>query len=139
MARVYATPADLADYTGTAAPAAAERLLRNASTMLESRVFRLCWFVADTTTGLPTNTIVAGAFRDAVCAQVAWWDEVGDSTGAAGVGWGSVEIGSVKLGRSVTTVSGDASPARQVAPQAMDALLSTDLTPDIFELGSVSS
>lgn len=138
MARVYATPADLADYTGSAAPAAAERLLRDATTMLEARVFRLCWFVADTD-GYPSNTVVRTAFTQAVCAQVAWWDEVGDSTGAAGVGWGSVEIGSVKLGRSVTTVSGDASPARQVAPQAMDALLSTDLTPDIFELGSVSS
>jgi hypothetical protein len=131
--------ADLTDYTGTAAPAAAERLLRDASQFLESRVFRLCWYNADATTGLPTNAVVTAAFKQAVCAQVAWWDEVGDSTGAAGVGWGSVEIGSVKLGRSVTTVSGDASPARQIAPQAMDALLSTDLTPDIFELGSVSS
>jgi hypothetical protein len=138
MARIYATSSEYVTYTGQAAPSGIDQLLAEASRFLESRAFRLCWYYADAGTGMPTSAVVLGAFRDAVCAQVKWWRDVGDSTGAAGVGWGSVEIGSVKLSRSVTAVSGDASPARQVAPQAMDALMNPDLTPDIFELGAVA-
>jgi hypothetical protein len=123
---------------GSSPPSDAEQLLAKASRFFDSQVFRLCRYEVDTD-GYPSNALVVEAFRDAVVAQVEWWGELGDSTGAAGVGWGSVEIGSVKLGRSVTAVSGDASPARQVAPEAWDALRSSDLTPDIFELGMVSS
>ncbi|WP_457028104.1 hypothetical protein [Kitasatospora sp. P5_F3] len=137
MARVYATSAQYATYTGLAPDADTDRLLGNASKMLDAEVLRLCLFEADTD-GYPTNQLVIEAFRDATCAQVQWWGEVGDSTGAAGAGWGSVEIGSVKLGRSVTAVNGAASPAREVAPQVWDALQSPDLTPDIFVLGAVS-
>lgn len=133
MARVYATPADL-----SSPPADAEQLLAKASRFLEREVLRLCWYEVDTS-GYPTNTTVAEAFRDAVVAQVEWWDELGDSTGAAGAGYGSVGIGSVQLGRSVTAVSGDDSAARQLAPEAVDALMSPDLTADIFVLGMVCS
>ena len=136
MSRVYATSADLAAYTGTAAPADADRLLLRASQFLDSRVLRACWYAVDDA-GLPTDALVAAAFRDAVCAQVQWWGEVGDSTGAAGAGWGSVEIGSVRLGRSVTAVSGADAPARQLAPQVWDALQAPDLTPDRIVLGRV--
>lgn len=138
MTRIYATPDDLATYTGRPAPADAVRLLTRASQMLDSRVLRACWYVADPTTGIPTDLLVVAAFRDAVCAQVDWWQELGDSTGAAGAGWGGVKIGSVDLSRSVTAVSGGDSPARQIAPQVWDALQSPDLTPDRFRLGAVA-
>lgn len=137
--RVYATPADLTDYTGEAAPANAEQLLARASRMLEAQVFRLCWYEADDTTGLPTNTLVSEAFRDAVCAQAEWWDDVGDVTGASAAGWGHVEIGTVRLGRSLTTTSAQDSPARQIAPGVWDALGNADLTPDVFRLGAVTA
>ena len=121
MARVYATAAALITYTGQAAPDNADQLLRQASQFLDANVFRLCWYHVGTD-GLPSDPTVAEAFSDAVCAQVQWWDELGDSIGAAGAGWGNVQIGSVTLGRSVTNVSPEASPARQIAPQVWDAL-----------------
>lgn len=136
MSRVYATSSDYQTYTGQTPSADTDRLLLRASEFLDSQVLRACWYVVDNA-GLPTDTVVAAAFRDATCAQVEWWGELGDSTGAAGAGWGSVEIGSVKLGRSVTSVSGNDSPARQLAPKAWDALRSPDLTPDRFVLGMV--
>lgn len=138
MARVYATPAEYEAYTGQSpAPAGTDRRLRDASRMLDSQVFRLCWYEVNTE-GMPTHPLVLTAFSDAACAQAQWWDALGgDTTGADAVGWGSVEIGSVKLGRSVTAVSGDDAPARQLAPQVWDSLRSPDLTGDIFRLGEV--
>lgn len=139
MARVYATSAEYLTYTGaSAAPSNINQLLADASRQLEATAFRYCWYKADTVTGMPTNALVLAAFRDAVAAQVQWWDELGDSIGAAGV-WGSVKLGSAQLSRSATSVSGQAAPAREIAPKAMDALQSMDLTPDIFVLGEVSS
>lgn len=140
MARIYATSAEYETYTGAVpAPAGIAKMLADASRMLDSKVFRLCWYEVDTVTGMPTNALVVEAFMEATCAQAEWGDEVGDTTGAAGVGYGNVKIGSVQLGRSVTAVSGDDSPGRQIAPKAWDSLRSPDLTPDIFMLGAVTS
>lgn len=136
--RVYATAADLAAYTGAAAPADADRLLTDASEMLDAQILRLATYAVDDA-GLPTDPVVAAAFSRAVCAQVKWWGLVGDSTGAAGVGWGGVSIGSVNLSRSVTSVSGDDSAARQFAPQVRDALRSPDMTPQRFAIGGTWS
>ncbi|GAA4684536.1 head-tail connector protein [Streptomyces youssoufiensis] len=138
MARVYATAEDYQTYSGQAPPADIAALLARATRMLESRVLRLCWYEVGSD-GMPTAPVVADAIRDAVCAQVQWWGEVGDSIGGAGAGWGSVEIGSAKLSRSLVGVSGDDSPAREIAPQVWDALRSPDLTPDVFRLGEVST
>ncbi|MFF5589728.1 head-tail connector protein [Streptomyces hygroscopicus] len=137
MARVYATAADYQQYTGQAPPADVDQLLARATRMLEAQVLRLCWYEVDTD-GMPTNSTVLEAIGRAVCAQVQWWGELGDSIGAAGVGWGSVGIGSVSLSRS-GSASGAASAAREVAPQVGDELQSPDLTPDIFRLGAVCS
>lgn len=137
MARTYATSAELAAYTGQAAPDGAALLLTRASQMLDAQVFRMCWYVVDSD-GMPTDPLVLAAFRDATCAQVQWWDDLGDSIGAAGAGWGGVKIGSVQLDRSVTAVSGADSPSRQLAPQVGDALASPDLTPDKFRIGAVT-
>ncbi|MGK5531538.1 hypothetical protein [Streptomyces sp. URMC 129] len=143
MARVYATPGDYEAYTGSPAPEGALVLLARATGMLEARVLRLCRYETDGD-GMPTHPAVLAAVRDAVCAQVQWWDEIGDSTGAAGAGWGTVALGSARLGRSAggrsggdADVSGAASAAREIAPQAWDAFRSPDLTPDLFRLGAV--
>ncbi|GAA5056441.1 hypothetical protein [Streptomyces similanensis] len=129
MARVYATPDQLAAYTGQPAPADAARLLSRASRFLDERVLKACLYATDDD-GMPTAPELRDAFREAVCIQVGWWDEVGDSTGAAGAGWGSVTLGPVTLGRSVTDVSPDASPARMLAPEAWDLLRT--LPPDVI-------
>lgn len=110
MTRVYATAEQYETYTGAAAPLDIDARLMRAGRFLDAQVFRFCVFAADATTGLPTDTVVAAAFANAVCAQAEWGVAVGDVTGAAGAGWGSVEIGSVRLSRSVTAVSGGDSP-----------------------------
>lgn len=138
MARVYATAEQFETYTGQTAPADITTRLTRASQFLDSQVFRICWYAVDDT-GLPANEVVAAAFADATCAQVQWGIDVGDTTGAAGVGWGSVEIGTVKLSRSVTAVSGTDAPGRQIAPAVWDALRSPDLTADVFLLGWVTT
>ncbi|MFF7485642.1 hypothetical protein ACFZBC_09100 [Streptomyces luteogriseus] len=135
--RVYATTTDLANYLRAAPPVDSEQLLEAASRMLDARVLRWCRYEVDTG-GLPANPSVAAAIGRAVCAQVAWWDDVGDSRGAAGVGYGSVSIGSVNLGRSVTGVSGDDSAARQIAPQVWDELQDAALH-DVLTIGGLSS
>lgn len=136
--RSYATTTDLANYLREAAPLDAGRLLADASRFLDSELLRVCMYDVDED-DMPTNATVRAALRDAVCAQVEWWGEVGDSTGAAGVGWGAVSIGSASLSRSVTSVKGTDSPARQLAPKAIAALKDPSLTPDIFRMGAVVS
>ncbi len=139
MPRIYATATEFEEYTGESpAPADITVRLRRASAFLDSQVFRLCAYSVDDT-GMPTDPLVLAAFADACCAQVEWGIDVGDVTGGAGVGWGSVEIGSAKLSRSVTATSGDEAPGRQVAPSVWDALRSPDLTPDLLVIGAVAT
>lgn len=138
--RVYATVSEYQAFTGvTPAPATTAARLAKASRMLERTVLRYCWYDVNPDSGMPTHPLVIAAFRDVACAQVEWWGNVGEPSGADAVGWGSVGIGSVQLGRSVTAVSGEDAPARQLAPEAWDALLNPDLTLDIFRMGAVTS
>jgi hypothetical protein len=134
VARVYATPEQLSAYTGRPAPGDADGLLARASRFLDTEVLKSCVYDVDAD-GMPTASDVAEGFAQAVCAQVAWWDEIGDSTGAAGAGWGAVSLGPLSLSRSVTDVSPYASAARQLAPAAWDVL--STLPPDLFVQGVV--
>ncbi|MFD5266752.1 hypothetical protein [Streptomyces sp. NPDC058335] len=136
MARIYATSAQYQAYTGQTPPQDIDVQLAKASRMLEAAVFRLCWYEVDGD-GYPSNSIVRQAFADAVCAQAAWWDELGDSTGASTAGWGSVKLGSASMSRPEGSTSGAASAAREVAPEVGDVFGSADLTPEIFRLGAV--
>jgi hypothetical protein len=136
VARIYATSVDYQAFTGQTPPSDITVQLADATRMLEASVFRFCLFDVDEE-GYPSNATVRHAFTEAVCAQARWFDDVGDSTGAASAGWGSVSLGSAQLSRSVTSVSGASSPAREVAPAVLDALQAPDLTPDIFLLGVV--
>jgi hypothetical protein len=138
MAHIYATAEQYEGYTCSAAPADIEYRLARASEFLGRHAFRYCGYDVDDV-GLPSHATVAAAFANAVSAQVQWGVEVGDVTGAFMAGYGSAEIGSAKLSRSVTSVSGADSPGRQVAPAVWDALQAPDLTPDIFRLGAVQS
>lgn len=121
----YATVAELEAYAGIT-PDDAERLLTRASAMLDAGPLYAAVYDVDAN-GAPTDPVVIAALRDAVCAQVQWWDELGDSVGAAGAGWGAVAIGGLSMSRSVTSVSGSDSAARQYAPGVADALLSPRL------------
>lgn len=75
----YATATDLATWLGAAAPADADRLLARAGLEVDYALKGSVYNVD--LTGMPTDTPVIAALRDASSAQVEWWlvtqDEVG--------------------------------------------------------------
>lgn len=101
--RVYATPADLANYLGLdEAPADAQRLLARASEAVDDNLVTAVYATDDD--GYPTDTLQREAVKLAACAVVEWWGDergTGDETGAASV-WNSVSAGSVSLSRTVS-------------------------------------
>lgn len=129
MARVYATASDLEDYLRADPPADADRLLERASELLDAEVLRGAWYDIDATTLMPTNAQVITAFRQAVCAQVEFWGEVGEQNDTSGPIQG-VSIGSVQIQYG----AGDnrVSPAF-VAPRVIRAL--TVLPSSVFRGG----
>lgn len=99
MPRVYATPADLENYTGTTAPDDAQRLLTRASEDVDTALATAVYPVD--ALGYPTDTAKREAVRDAACAIVEWWSTdkgTGDETGAQGV-WSSVSAGAVSMSK----------------------------------------
>lgn len=92
---VYATPAELAAYTGQPAPADAERLLARASLDVDDAL-RTAVYCTDGA-GMPTDPRIIAALSDATCALVEYQQATSDDgTGAAGR-WDSVSIGPVSL------------------------------------------
>jgi hypothetical protein len=91
MADPYATTSELADWLGTSAPADAERLLMRASERLDSIV--VAGFSVDPTTQLPTDADIAAALRDACCAVVEFWLEVGEENDVDGLAGTQVSTG----------------------------------------------
>lgn len=77
MTVAYATADELASYVpATAGLEDVDRLLERASELIDAKV--RASFDLDDTTNLPTNESVAAAMRDAVCAQVEFWLDVGE-------------------------------------------------------------
>lgn len=91
MAAAYATTAELADWLGSSAPADAERLLLRASETLDSLVTAA--FAVDPVTTLPTDADTAAALRDACCAVVEFWAEVGEPNDIDGLAGTPVSTG----------------------------------------------
>lgn len=128
MPRVYATPEQLAAWTGQPAPVDAERLLARASGDIDAAL--LCAFYRTDAAGMPTDPHVVQALADATCAQVEYQLATGDDgTGAAGR-WGSVSIGPVSLGdrRDSPQAAGDV----DLAPRAHRALAGAGLLPGVI-------
>ncbi|GGD33112.1 hypothetical protein GCM10010915_11870 [Microbacterium faecale] len=115
--RTYATAADYYVFTGGEQPVnendepvtdrELNALLRRASIQVESYV-RLARYDTDDD-GYPVDPDVSEAMTEATCAQVTWWDETGDVTGADAIS-GVTKILSVSLG-SGNTAGGQRSPA----------------------------
>lgn len=99
----YATEAQLTVWlpAGTTVDDA-ERLLVRASELLDSMVIG-GYSIADDT-GLPTDTDVATALRDACCAQVEFWLEVGEEHDVVGLA-GSVAVGQLRVDRLPNTLA----------------------------------
>lgn len=106
--------------------------------MLDARVFRLCVYDVDAD-GAPTHELVVAAFRDAVCAQVQWWQETDDEIGT-GRRWSSVKIGTLALRDGGGGSQGPAGGSgRAVAPAVYDLLRSPQLTPEVLRIGVVTT
>jgi hypothetical protein len=108
---IYATTADLTEWMDPeAAPANAAALLRSASGLIRSST-KMAVYDTDTA-GMPSDTTVLGAFRDATCAQAAFWSamKVDPSLGAAGVTplAASKSIGGASINYSVYAATAEA-------------------------------
>lgn len=94
MATSYATAEDLAGWL----PAEkmeevrgnADRLLRRATELIDDHVTYP--YRVDDTTKLPTDTTIAGVMRDACCAQVEFWIEVGEENDIDGLAGTQVAV-----------------------------------------------
>jgi hypothetical protein len=127
VGRVYATPEQLAVWTGQPAPSDAERLLARASEDIDSALLTAVYPVDDD--GDPTEPAIAAALADATCAQVEYQLAAGDDgTGAAGQ-WDSVSIGPVSL--SGRTGRRTQSRGVELAPRADRALRRASLEPGV--------
>ena len=97
MTAAYATTAELAEWLGADAPEDAERLLRRASELLDAAVYGA--YAVDSATGLPADPDAAAALRDAACAQVEFWTEVGEAHDLDGGAGSQVSIGGLSMQR----------------------------------------
>ncbi|MGW5673940.1 hypothetical protein ACWEV4_02410 [Streptomyces sp. NPDC003860] len=126
--RVYATPEQLAAWTGAPAPADAERLLARASEDVSDALLTAVYETSSV--GMPTDPSVVQALADATCAQVEWQLASGDDgTGAAGQ-WDSVSIGPVSL--SGRQPGPPAASDIALAPRAHRALRRAGLLPGVI-------
>lgn len=92
----YATPAELNDYLSVdASPSDVERLLDRASDLLDDTVRRP--YQIDPGTQLPTDPALAAALRQACCAQVEFWLEVGEEHDVEGLHNRQVQVGHLNL------------------------------------------
>lgn len=123
--RVYATPADLADFTGEDAPSNASALLRRASLLVDGLTVTARYDTDED--GYPTDLDTLEAFRDATCAQGAWFDETGDTSGAAGRA-NSLSLGSFSMSGGGTGSGSNTTAAEsRVSPEAVQILATAGL------------
>jgi len=142
---VYATASEFYDFIGedqpTEAGAGGEQVpveekslnarLRRASQSIDSLILTAVYDVDED--GYPTDLDVADALRDATCAQVAFWQETDDVTGAEAQA-GVVKIGSVQLGQSQTAAAASKTPEEtRRAPEALSILRTAGLLSAITE------
>lgn len=124
MARVYASPSDLADWGVDLDQAEAARMLRRASALVENHTVTARY--ATDAEGMPTNERLVEAFRDATCAVVAWWEETGNASGAAGQ-YNEVSLGSLSLGRAPASSGYSSTQAARISPEAVQILATAGL------------
>ena len=136
MPLVYATSGDLTTWTGTTAPANADRLLRAASILVRNAT-RAALYDVDQA-GKPSDADVLTAFRDATCAQAAMWAaaDIDPSEGGVGVAepavvsksMGGRSIQYADLSGSVTVQQDRAKAARELCAEAVAILADAGLT-----------
>lgn len=120
--RIYATAADVQEWTGQAPPDNVVPLLRSASALVEEATM-LAVYAVDSD-GMPRHADHAAAFKEATCEQVSFWaaNDLDPTTGEL------VEVGkrvasskSIK-GASVSYDAADTARAKQARVDALRAL-----------------
>ena len=119
MTLVYAVPDDLAAWTGSAAPANATPLLRSASLLVRDATASA--FYATDATGLPTDPGTLQAFKDATCAQAAFWAANGIDPAAGALPTAGVLRGK-KLGSASLDYDTAAAASQAVLQARMDSV-----------------
>jgi hypothetical protein len=128
VGRVYATPEQLAAWTGHPPPHDAARLLARASEDIDAALLTAV-YAADPS-GYPTRARVRDALADAACAQVEYWLATGSDGVTTPDQWDSVSIGPVSLsGRSSSTPAPATVAGVELAPRAYRALHAAGLFP----------
>lgn len=128
MSTQFAQISDFYNFIGEELPdlTDAEELALNAKLMRASRsisrAIRTAFIQWDTTTGFPTNTVVAGGLRDATCAQAAWFTDNGDDMSGAGSGFSHVAMAGVVLARNVSSAGAVSASDSRHAPEVADIL-----------------
>lgn len=125
MARVYATPDDLAGWLGSYPPVNAAVLLTRASLVVDELLVGVCYAVDDDS--LPTDQSVIDALRGAVCAQVAWWLECERQAAAAAAAMAGGCQGDQRLNQVVRPLETVDMPA--IAPDTLRVLHVAGLHP----------
>lgn len=112
----YATVDDLTVWTGQIAPDNATQLLRSASGLVRRSTVTAIYTAAPS--GAPSDPDVAEAFRDATCAQAAFWAVAGIDPAAGQVGAASERLVSASsIGGAAVTygTAGDVAAAKTAA------------------------
>lgn len=127
VGRTYATLSDLASYLHAEPGPTADRDLVTATRLVDALLIGAVYPVTDVD-GLPILTAHVHALRDAVCAQAAWFDETGDSTGA-GEQYQSTSIGALSFTRGYTGGGSAAGASQRYAPDTILILRTAGLLP----------
>ncbi|QDZ15783.1 hypothetical protein [Humibacter ginsenosidimutans] len=118
---MLATSDDLAEWTKQAAPANADLVLRDCTTLVLDATRTAC-YETDPATGLAIDPNIAQALNDATCIQAAAWGKLGIDPLAGGI-----DTGGVKASKSIGSASFAIAGAAQTA--AAKAFATDNLVP----------
>lgn len=120
--RVYATSADVQEWTETVPPDNVVPLLRSASSLVEDTTLLAVYPVDGE--GYPTSPAHVGAFREATCEQVSFWASNSLDPSKEGLDELAVKVASSKSikGASVSYDAADTARAKQARVDALSTL-----------------
>lgn len=102
-----------------------DKQLRRASLDIDGLTIAASYRVDDD--GEPIDQAILEAFRDATCAQAAWYQATGDASGA-GAAAGPITLGPLSVGGRRGTAGGGSAPAdSRYSPEALQILRNAGL------------
>lgn len=127
-ARVYATQEQYRAWSGDETATVSDALLTRASMQVDLILRGAVYDVNDQS--MPTNVDVIQALQDATCAQIQWWDELGDTTGAGAASqFQSAALGSASYTKGYSSAGSNAGNGSGLSPTAFQILEVAGLLP----------